>query len=227
MTGWTPDEEDDIALAAEYVVGLLEGEELRTFETRLAAEPALRLQVDNWAEDLVVLTDGIMAVLPPHGGKQALMRRLFPEAQRRPRWTPDRLWAGLLSGAAVAALAVWLVNPALLGGGGEPDYTARIAAENGSLVIEARFDADTQRLELERTAGVVPEDGDYELWLLQGEEVRSLGVLPREATGVIEVRAELVPTFQGGSLAVSEEPLGGSPTGQPGPVVAVASITEL
>jgi anti-sigma-K factor RskA len=227
MSSWTPDEEDDITLAAEYVVGLLEGDELRVFETRLAVEPALRPQVATWTEDLVGLTDDITSVLPPHRVKQTLMQRLFPEAQRRPWWTPDRLWAGLLGGAATAALALWLVNPAFLGGGGESDYTARIAAENGSLVIEARFDVDTRRLEVKRTAGVVPENGDLELWLLQGEEVRSLGVLPREATGAIEVRAELVPAFQGGSLAVSEEPLGGSPTGQPGAVVAVAPITEL
>ena len=227
MSSWTPDEEDDIVRAAEYVVGLLEGEELRAFETRLAVEPSLRPRVATWTEDLVGLTDHIAAVLPPRGIKQALMHRLFPEAQSRPWWTPDRLWAGVLGGAATAVLALWLVNPALLGREGEPDYIARIAAENGSLVIEARFDADTLRLEVERTVGVVPEDGDLELWLLQGEEVRSLGVLPREATGAIEVRAELAPGFQGASLAGSEEPLGGSPSGQPGTVVVVAPITEL
>ena len=227
MSGWTPDEERDIVLAAEYVIGLLEGEELRAFEARLAAEPALRARVAVWAEDFADLANNAPSVLAPHGAKEALMRRLFPEAQPRPWWSPGRLWAGLLGGVAVAALALWMLNPALLSRGGEPDYTARIAAEDGSLVIEARFDAATRRLKIERTTGVVPEDGDHELWLVQGEEARSLGVLPRDGTGVIEVRAELAPAFEGASLAVSQEPLGGSPTGQPGPVVAVAPVTEL
>ena len=227
MSGWTPDEADDIALAAEYVVGLLEGEELRAFEARLATEPSLRARVDTWAEDFAALTNAMPAVLPPHGVKEALMRRLFPEEQRRPWWSPGQLWAGLLGGVAVASLAVWMLNPALLSRGGDPDYTASLAAEDRSLVIEARFDADTRRLEVERTAGVVPEDGDYELWLLQGEEVRSLGVLPRGGAGVIEVRAELTSAFEGASLAVSQEPLGGSPTGQPGSVVAVSTFVGL
>ena len=227
MSGWAPDEADDIALAAEYVMGLLEDEELRAFEARLAAEPSLRARVATWAEDFAALTNAVPAVLPPHGGKEALMRRLFPEEQRRPWWSPGQLWAGLLGGVAVAALALLTLNPALLSRDNDPDYTARIAAEDGSLVVEARFDADTRRLEVERVAGLEPEDGDYELWLLQGEEVRSLGVLPRGEAGVIEVRAELAPAFEGASLAVSREPLGGSPTGQPGPVVAVAPVVGL
>ncbi len=45
MSGSIPDEADDIALAAEYVLGLLGDEELRAFEARLAAEPSLRARV--------------------------------------------------------------------------------------------------------------------------------------------------------------------------------------
>ena len=234
MSGLTPDpddvspEEADLALAGEYVLGLLEAEELRSFEARLAAEPSLRARVAAWTEDLAALTEGAPAVLPPQRVEAALMRRLFPDAERPGLLHRLGLWPLLLGGAVAAALAVVALNPVLLGRGGEPDFAARIAAEDGSLIVEARFDADSRRLEVQRTAGDVPEGRDLELWLVQGEDIRSLGVLPGERAGVIEVREELAAGFEGATLAVSEEPLGGSPTGQAtGPVVALGPVTSL
>ena len=234
MSGWTPDlddmspEEADLALAGEYVLGLLEAEELRSFEARLAAEPSLRARVAAWADDLAALTDDAPAVLPSQRVEIALKRRLFPDAERPGPLGWLKLWPLLLGGVVAAALAVVALNPVLLGRGDEPDFAARVAAENGLLVVEARFDADTRRLEVQRTAGDVPENGDLELWLVQGEDIRSLGVLPREEAGVIEIQEELAAAFEGGTLAVSEEPLGGSPTGRAtGPVVALGPITSL
>lgn len=42
--------EDDVALAGEYVLGLLNGPELQAFEGRLAADAALKQQVGFWAQ---------------------------------------------------------------------------------------------------------------------------------------------------------------------------------
>jgi anti-sigma-K factor RskA len=239
MSGWTPEddpltpEEADLALAGEYVLGLLEENERRAFEARLPYEPALRARVAAWSEDFVSLMEDVPAVAPPRMVEEAILGRLFPDQGRASRQGWSGLWSTLLGGAAAAALAsvvlvVWTVGPALLWRGSEPEYAARIVAEDGSLVVEARFDADTRQLEVQRMAGAVPVDRDLELWLIQGEEVRSLGVIPREETGVIEVRAEMAPGFEGGQLALSLEPVGGSPTGvATGPVVAVGPVTGL
>jgi anti-sigma-K factor RskA len=238
VSDWTPDtdgltpEEEDLALAGEYVLGLLEPGELRAFEARLPYDPTLRTMVAAWSENFTSLMAHVPAVAPPRMVEEAILRRLFPEVPQASRsgWS---LWSTLLGGATAAALTtavllIWSIGPALLGTGGEPDYAARIMADNGTLVVEARFDADTRRLEVQRTAGDVPEDRDLELWLLQGEDVHSLGVVPRDAAGVIEVTAELALGFEGGALAVSLEPPGGSPTGQPtGPVVAVGNVSSL
>ena len=54
MSEVAPDE-DDRALAAEYVLGLLDPPEARAVEARLAADPALRAHVAAWSEDLAAL----------------------------------------------------------------------------------------------------------------------------------------------------------------------------
>jgi len=224
----TLDFEEDNGLASEYVLGLLDPGEMRLVEERMALDPEFRDLVARWTEDLVTLTDDIPAIAPPRPLQGRLMQRLFPEEAAPKRgWV---WWPWLLGGVAAAALAVVALNPALIGRGIEPDYAARIAAEDGSLVVEARFDRDTGRLEVSRVAGEVPEGRDLELWLVDTatSTTTSLGVLPREPTGVVTVSAELAPEFESNALALSVEPLGGSPTGQAtGDVVAIGAITDM
>lgn len=223
----TPEEENR-ALAGEYVLGLLEGQELRAFEERLGAEPSLRALVARWSEDFVAGLGDLPAVMPPARTQTALMRRLFPEPEPKGLLGRMGLWPLLLGGAVAAALVVLAVNPALVGRGVEPEFQARMAAEDESLVVLARYDADTRRLEVERTAGEIPEGRDLELWVIKDDRVRSLGVIPRDAEGVIEVSEELAPDFEGGQLALTDEPLGGSPTGvATGDIKAAGPITEL
>lgn len=233
MRGPTPDTdpltpgEEDLALAAEYALGLLEGAELRAFEARLGAEPRLREMVARWSEDLAAMLGDVPAVAPPARAEAALMRRLFPEPERP--GLLGRVVPWLLGAATAAALVfVALLVPSLLGRGAAPEFQARLAAEDESLVVLASFDADTRRLAIEREAGEIPEGQDLELWVIQGESVRSLGVIPREPEGVIEVSQELAPDLRDGQLALTVEPIGGSPTGvATGPIVAAGPVTEL
>ncbi len=219
-------EEEDLALAGEYALGLLEDDELRAFEARLGAEPRLRDLVARWSEDLAEGLDGVPPVAPPAGAEAALMRRLFPEAPRpgfARRFLPWLLGAATAAAVAFAVLVFGLAVPAPA-----PELQARMAAEDESLVVLARYDADTGLLEIERTAGAVPEGRDLELWVIKEDRVRSLGVIPRDAQGVIAVSAELAPDVEGGQLALTDEPLGGSPTGvATGPIVAAGPVTGL
>ncbi len=219
-------EEEDLALAGEYVLGLLEDEELRAFEARLGAEPRMRSYVALWSEDLAEGLDGVPMVPPPAGVEAAVMRRLFPEPER-PGFA-RRLLPWLLGAATAAAVAFAALTTGLFLAAPEPEMQARMAAEDESLVVMAQYDADTRQLLIERMAGEVPEGRDLELWVIKEDRVRSLGVIPREAEGIIEVSAELAPDIEGGQLALTDEPLGGSPTGiATGPIVAAGAVTEL
>ena len=67
-----------------------------------------------------------------------------------------------------------------------------------------------------------------ELWLIEGDDPPvSLGVLPDTEATVLQVDAAVAAALPGGVLAVSDEPPGGSPTGQPtGDVLATGQVEE-
>ncbi len=231
MTGQPPyDEDADRILAGEYALGLLPVDEASEFEARMAREPDLRALYAGWAEGFAGLTDGIPEVAPPAALKARIDADLFAASPSVRR--PFAGWRGLgwlVGGAVAAAVAVLLVvNAGLLTGEPElPGYTASIAAEDGSLMLAASYDADGGLLYIERLAGTAPTGRALELWLIAGgNEPVSLGILPDSGTARLNVAEELRAQINGGLLAVSDEPPGGSPTGAPtGTVLASGKIT--
>ena len=77
-----------------------------------------------------------------------------------------------------------------------------------------------------RVAGglAVPTGRDAELWAIGADGVpRALGLLARDGAGRVRVPAGVT---EGVTLAISIEPLGGSPKATPtGPVVATGTLT--
>ncbi len=66
------------------------------------------------------------------------------------------------------------------------------------------------------------------MWLIAGDDAPvSLGVLP-DGPVRLAIAPDLRPRLAGATLAISDEPPGGSPTGQPsGAVLATGPLTEL
>lgn len=231
MSGTTPDPNDDVVLAGEYTLSLLSDDEAAAFEARLASEPGLRRLCAIWAEEFSGFADDVTPVTPSDEVLKRVEMRLFGESadERRPS-----LWQRFgLTGLAVAVLAVLLfVSSEFLDQGPvppeAPTYTAEIAAEDQSLLVEAAYDAETGELYLERLAGAAAPGRSLELWLVAGENAPvSLGVLPEDDRAVFTVTPELQNALSGGVLAISDEPEGGSPTGAPtGAVLAHGAITD-
>lgn len=218
------------AEAAEYVLGLLPEAEARAFRARIALEPALRAAVLGWERRFAAMAEREVAAVPPPPGVEArIMSRLMRDAPR-PWWRRGPFWRGsfALLGAALIAVAV-LVYIGGPGGEGQPDLTARIAAEDESLVLTAALDSDEGTLLLRREAGEVAEGRAQELWLIAGEDAPvSLGLLSETGETRIAVPEALRPLFAGALLAVSDEPPGGSPTGAPtGDVLAIGPVSEI
>jgi anti-sigma-K factor RskA len=155
--------------------------------------------------------------------KSAIDARLFPD-QRRERWSWTRFLGGAVTATAlVLALLFWSGPP-----GTAPALTAEIAAEDRSLVYAVRFEPAQDRLEVTRTDGAPAEGRVHELWLIAegAPGPVSLGVLPADGRAILELPEALAATVAGGTLAVSDEPPGGSPTGQPtGAVLALATLS--
>jgi anti-sigma-K factor RskA len=110
-----------------------------------------------------------------------------------------------------------------------PSLTAEIAAEDRTLVYAARFDPARAVLEVARTDGAPAPGRVHELWLIaEGAPTPvSLGVLPEDGRTALVLSEAVAAAMAGGTLAVSDEPPGGSPTGQPtGAVLAVGTLAS-
>jgi anti-sigma-K factor RskA len=218
------DQPDNDLLAAEYVLGSLEGEERRTAERLLAADAGFARSVAAWQQRLMPLAAQIPPVAPPVDLWQRIEANTLPASTAE--ILPFRRRVGFWQGTTVTALAVaaslaaFIVlrqpgpqNIAVLSpmSGGTPALIAT-AGRDGVLIVQP-------------TAPIsVPAGNDLELWALpQGEtKPRSLGVLPPSGRQLV---AELAPNTR---LLVSLEPKGGSPTGQPtGPVLYGGSLTAM
>jgi anti-sigma-K factor RskA len=224
-----PKKDHDKVLAGEYALGLLPQDEAEEFAARLKAEPELRALYAAWVEDFAGLADDLPDVTPPGSVMRNIEAQLF-KGKEISILARLRMW--WLAGVVVAAAVVIAVFAGLFETGprapANPDYRADIAAEDGSLIVAAAYDAATGRLFLKRLAGRAAPDRAFELWLIAGDNPPvSLGVLPETDTAELTVRPDLRQDLGSGILAISDEPTGGSPTGQvTGPVLAIGPVTK-
>jgi anti-sigma-K factor RskA len=217
------DAPDHDLLAAEYVLGALEGDEASEARRLLETDPAFAAAVRDWERRLTPLAAGVSPVAPSPELWDRIEATTAPSTvvplafRRRLRIWQASTGAALALAASLAAF-VLLRSPPLARvavltptTGGVPVLLAT-AEPNG--VLRIRPDGSV----------AVPNDHDLELWALAAGETRprSLGVLPASGTRVV---AALTPGTQ---LMVSLEPRGGSPTGQPtGPVLYAGRLTGL
>jgi anti-sigma-K factor RskA len=218
------DDMPELTNAAEVVLGLLSDEDRVAFRGQMMQDPALRAEVTLWSEHFAALTDDIAPVTPPATVLQASQLTLFGPPQ--PRWPRLlRLFAG---GALVAVSLYLLVSPFVFDRNSrDNDLLATLQSADQYFVMNAAFDPDTGRLFVQpvNAAGWSAER-DYEVWLIAGDAAPvSLGLVPRAEQGSLEITPQVQTLMAGGTLAVSVEPLGGSPTGAPtGEVLAVAQL---
>ncbi|MDQ2067962.1 anti-sigma factor [Xinfangfangia sp. CPCC 101601] len=223
--------EDDL-LAAEYALGLLPGSELAALARRLEIDPAFAKAVLAWEERFAPMAEGYLPQDLPPNVKAALDRHLFGVAgpQKAGFWANLALWRGLAAGAT-AALVLALVLPLQRPLPQAPSTVmASLSAEASEVHYMAVYDASTGMVRLAHLAGAVPEGQVFQLWVLQGDDAPvSLGVIPTGATARMAMDDRLRPMLTSQShLAISLEPLGGSPTDQPsGPVVALGDLQEV
>jgi anti-sigma-K factor RskA len=236
-------------LAAEYALGTLRGAARQRFERLMQADVALRQLVDGWELRLNALADNARAVAPPAGLWSAIERRLGPETAAAPRglfaalfggarvrlpslaeaglWNFVGFWrtAGLAAMAAAIALVVYMLNVPTQPPG--PSHIAVLSDTSQKPVLVASLAADSRTLIVRRLAPPTPDPAHaQELWLLPpgGAAPRSLGLLAGQETS-FAVSPENTATLVSGTLAVSLEPPGGSPTGAPtGPVLSSGPV---
>jgi anti-sigma-K factor RskA len=216
---------DADSLAGEYVLGVLDAQEMAAVRRQAEADAALAADIAAWEARLAPLAALAAPVAPP----AALWRRIEASADGRDRiltraWRNAAVWRGATAAslALAAALAILAVipraTPVMLvaldpAGGPASSFLARVNPD-GTLQVRALG------------AIAVPGDRDMEVWALAAGAARPvpLGLLT-QAGGRMPVGSLAAPGTQ---ILVSLEPKGGSPTGLPtGPVLYGGRMTVL
>ncbi|MCP1375214.1 anti-sigma factor [Dyella lutea] len=235
----TPTDDSNSQLRyAEYVLGVLDADARAEVERDMASSEAVATAVALWQRRLLPLIAEAAPIEPPeyvwHRIRHQLALDASPAVARpadagtaRPRWwNALRFWQGLGLGAsllAAACLALLLSShkPSVT----PPSYLAStITQGNGQVGWTATVDLNHQRVVIVPTRPqAIARDRAPELWLIpEGQRPIAVGMIGGDAPVTLPLDRRLLASFgPGAALAVSVEPPGGSPTGQPtGPVIA-------
>lgn len=231
--GVPPADERD-QLIAEYVLGVLSSEERAQVEAWAERDPDAQAAIAAWQSHFACWLDQVPEASPPAHVWQAIEARLFPvngpEQVKRPgvwrnpgfwRWTSAALAACLLVSVITLVQPPRPTPPALL---------ARLEQSDGNTLFAATVQAGGRSVLFVPTRTTAWPDRSAQAWVIGGDGIpRSLGLLPANAAAALAVPSELAATLaEGAVLAVSLEPLNGSPTGLPtGPVIAQGKISSL
>ena len=205
-------------LASEYVLGTLHGRARARFERLLRSDARLRDEVAAWQTRLMPLADALPPINPPPHVWRNIQTRLG--MQTVSRWSLA-FWRnlGLVSTAAALMLAVYIAivplrAPALT-------YVALIndTQAKPAWVVSASGSQLTIKSLAPRTLAA---NQSLQLWLLPtGAKPVSLGLVPLTGSKTAALPTQVSGQFaHAPAVAISLEPAGGSPTGQPtGPVL--------
>ncbi len=248
---------DDKTLAAEFSLGLLEGEELLDARGRLATDEDFAWRKEWWDNWFVPLSDEVGGAEPSAEVWERIEARLAAQdsadviaapsaasiasndnvvelqsSLRRWKWT-----AGFTSAAAAIALAVMTFAP----GSAPPSETptnfasadplmATVPIGDTGLRLDVTYMPESERM-LVTAIGLTP-DGvhDHELWLVPAEgDLQSLGVVAPGEVVSMDLPEDVARNILDGSQVVlTREPLGGKPEGEDaGPVVAEGAFSQV
>lgn len=232
--------DEDRMIAAELAIGLLAGEEQAQARNRAASEPGFAREIEWWQERLAPLLAQTRDVPPPSYLRERIIARLYVPMVEPRRSSHRWRWAGLggAIGALAASIATFLLTPEVR----TPGYEQPVPVTQPSKVLVASlmwstrsarpnpvavFDPVENTLRLSAPVSVA-KDSVGQLWRIPaGGKPISLGLVPT-AIGSRLLLTPAVAPVQGETVAVSVEPAGGSPTGQPtGPVILTGTLTTV
>jgi len=233
------DEDQNELRYAEYVLGVLDADARASIAHEVALSEEAATAVALWQGRLTPLVEALPEVTPSEDVWTRIRHALSWDAPRRtPRpvsfWSSARPWRWLSAAASlVAVFCIAMLWRAPVRVSHEAGHVAvmvsSIRQDNGITDWTATMDLDRKQIVVvPATATSVPTGRSTQLWLIPaGGAPISVGVFAPDTTAVLPLSAQLLarvgPTA---ALAVSVEPPGGSPTGQPtGPVIAKGALS--
>ncbi|ROR05139.1 anti-sigma factor domain-containing protein [Erwinia sp. JUb26] len=227
----------DSALAAEFALGTLRGAARQRFMRRIEQEPKLAAEVRRWQNALAELDREVIPVAPPETLWPRILGELPAEPQHnalsptpvgQPVKIPRSTWPMWLGWGLAASFAGALLYTQLVPAPAPPQAIAVLSNSQQQGIWVIGINPAQNRLTVQTAVPpAIGTDHSLQLWLIPpGGKPQSLGLL--DVSG--NRRVDIAP-LQAGALpvlAISLEPPGGSPTGQPtGPVLFSGKISLL
>lgn len=224
---------DDIdGLAAEYVLGTLDAAERNAVAARRPREPALDAAIRDWERRLAPLNGAVPEVAAPQDLFERIERGIsgaavaagsaeVVELKRRVNfWRASAIAASALAASLVLAVGVRELTPP------EKNKTlvALLQKDAQSPAFLVKVDVDSRVMTVQPVAAKKEAGKSHELWIIHDSlgKPKSLGVVDdADRLGTKPQLAAYKPdVIEGSTFAITLEPEGGSPTGDPtGPVV--------
>ena len=229
----------DAQLAAEYALGLLDGDERHQAAKRAESDPLFGIEVARWRGRLAPMLSDIAPAEPPKSVWDAIGQRTAgPAANDNVAELRHRLrvWRTVSGGATAIAASLALIlmfRPP----SGEPvapqpqvqlaPMVASLASDKGDPMLMATWDPATERLIVAAARDMpTPPGHSHQIWVIPADgKPMAVAVMPgaRMHMQLSDLIAEEMR--RGATIAISVEPAGGSPTGLPtGPVVASGTL---
>jgi anti-sigma-K factor RskA len=198
----------------------------------LIEDAHLRAVLTEWEACFAAWASNVPRQVPPARVWRRIRRTIEGGTQRRSFWRGLGVWQTATAAVAAALVAVvvwWQVVPTPVSP--VPADIAVVTSKAGKPVWVVSLSPNTRTLTINATGHAAPPSGKaYELWMLPGHNAKpvSLGLLPAGGKSRRKLTAAQTRALASAkAVAVSVEPPGGSPTGQPtGPVVYSAPLVE-
>ncbi|SDO20835.1 Anti-sigma-K factor RskA [Methylobacterium phyllostachyos] len=213
--------------AAEYALGTLDAQERAALERDATRDPETAGRIRAWERRLAPLMGAVPPVAPPPRVRAALLRALPDGAagagdqlrhlrRRLRRWQVAAAGSGLLA----AGLALFVaIGPSRSPAGGR--YLAVVQGGGAVPALIVRVDTRTGLAQVRPVGADAPAGRSLELWYVGAEGPKPLGLVGGAPSQVRLPQG----TAPDGVIAVSVEPPGGSPSGQPtGPVIYTGKL---
>lgn len=214
-------------LAAEYALGVLDGEERRAAAARVVADPDFATDVGAWEDRLAPLIAETLAIEPP----AQVWPRIAAAVGAAPGiWSNIVFWRGAtVAGIAAAAASLAIVatpglwqpptpTPVIIPPAPLPVQVATLVLKPGQpAAVVATLDPNSRQLVLTPVSLKLTAKQSPELWVIpEGQAPISLGVMDLTQPYRIPLPADLQGAGRTTSqLVVTAEQLGGSPDKKP------------
>jgi anti-sigma-K factor RskA len=227
-------------LAAELALGVLEGDDLIRARELSLSSPGFATAVEGWKLALAPIADEASPIEAEPGVweriQEALVDPAAPVSTIVQLQRKLRVWQAVsfasFAAAAAALLIVTLPRSSERPSPQRPSelLLASLSSEQTGTSVSAAYNSASGTLLVSPALLKGAAGHEHELWVIpQGGEPVPVGLIAPGPAQRLPVRPAIAPHFHANStLAISVEPVGGSPTGKPtGPVIATGRLSVI